>query len=160
MARGRPPKPTERLAATRRNPTHKANGTEIAVREVTPDRSVPPLPATIPEGTRGEVEWQRIWTAGFWLHRDKDYYWVETIARACADIEEFRAEIPKLGLTVTGYAGQITANPLLKSIHEREQTILKCLQVLGFSPTDRARLAITEAKAKSAVQDFLDRAKP
>jgi P27 family predicted phage terminase small subunit len=69
----------------------------------------------------------------------------------------YRAEVEEMGLTVTGYAGQIVANPLLNEIRKLEQTIQKCLQVLGFSPTDRAKLAIVEGQAQNAVQKMIDR---
>lgn len=156
MARGRPPKPVERLKATQRDATHKANGTVIAVREVTPDRTVPGAPTAVTG--RGLEEWEKVWEAGFWLKRDQDYHWVEMIAQAYSDIAQFRARVEQDGLVQTGYAGQVVAHPLIAEIRKCEATIQKCLSVLGFSPTDRARLAITEAKAKTAIQDFIDRA--
>jgi P27 family predicted phage terminase small subunit len=156
MPRGRPPKPRERLVATQRDATHKADGREIARIEVSPDRTVPVLPSTVTG--RGAEEWEKVWTAGFWLKRDQDYHWVEMIAQAYADIEVFRRQVQAEGLIATGYAGQVVAHPLIAEIRKCEATIQKCLSVLGFSPTDRARLAITEAKAQNALQDMIDRA--
>jgi P27 family predicted phage terminase small subunit len=155
MARGRPPKPLERMKATQRDATHKADGRPlpVPVSPTTPDRTVPQLPAGI-EG-RGAEEWERVWTAGFWLKRDQDYHWVEMIARAYADIEVYRREVQEMGLTVTGYAGQTVANPLLSEIRKLEATIQKCLQILGFSPTDRAKLAIVESQAQNALQKMI-----
>jgi P27 family predicted phage terminase small subunit len=154
MPAGRPPKPVERLAATQRDANHKADGREIARIEVKPDRTVPALPEII-KG-RGEVEWRNIWTAGFWLKRDQDYMWVEMIAQAYTDIEAFRERVELDGPIARGYAGQVTAHPLIAEIRKCEATIQKCLSVLGFSPTDRARLAITEMKARSALQEMID----
>lgn len=154
MPRGRPPKPLERVKATQRDATHKADGREIVLREVPADRSVP-VPAIELTG-RAVDEWRKIWTAGFWLNRDQDYHWVEMIASAYADIEVFRAQLQQDGLVVTGYANQVVAHPLIAEIRKAEAVIQKCLSILGFSPTDRARLAITEAKARNELQKMLD----
>jgi P27 family predicted phage terminase small subunit len=154
MSRGRPPKPLERIVATQRDATHKANGTAIARIEVPPDRTVP---APVPSITgRGLEEWQKVWTAGFWLKRDQDYHWVEMLAQAYADIEGFRKRVGADGLVVRGYNGQVAAHPLIKEIRACEETIRKCLSVLGFSPTDRARLNIAEAKFQNELQKMID----
>lgn len=151
---GRPKTPIEKMA--RRSP----DGVTPGKRHLpTPyrgaiERTVPEPP--VPLSGRAEVEWRNIWEAGFWLKRDQDYPWVEMIARAYMDIETFREEVEKTGLIVKGYAGQMTANPLLAEIRKAEATIQKCLQVLGFSPTDRAKLAITEAKARNALQEMIE----
>lgn len=157
MARGRPPKPLERITATARDANHKADGREIARMDVSsPDRTVPAPPEFI-KG-RGLEEWANVWTAGFWLKRDQDYHWVEMIAQAYSDIEQFREKVIGDGLIATGYNGQVVAHPLIAEIRKAEAVIQKCLQVLGFSPTDRARLAITEAKAQNELQKMLDEA--
>ena len=156
MPRGRPPKPPERIKATARDATHKANGSALAptYNNSGPiDRTVP-APLT-PLAGRAAEEWEKVWTAGWWLKRNQDYHWVEMIARAYADIEIFRAEVEKTGLVVTGYAGQPAAHPLIAEIRKCEATIQKCLSVLGFSPTDRARLALGEAKAQNELQKML-----
>jgi P27 family predicted phage terminase small subunit len=156
MGKGRPKTPIEVMKA--RSPDGKTPGKrELAIPEsqTTPDRTVPALPEGITG--RGIVEWERIWTAGFWLKRDQDWPWVEMIARAYADMDVYRHEVAEMGLTVTGYAGQTVANPLLAEIRKLEATIQKCLQVLGFSPTDRAKLVITEAKAQDAFEAFVQR---
>lgn len=118
-----------------------------------PDHAVP----AIPEGIhgRGEVEWVNIWTAGFWLKRDQDYHWVEMISQAYQDNEVFRARVQEDGLVVQGYAGQMTAHPLIAEMRKNDQLIQKCLSILGFSPTDRARLTITEAQAQNALQKMI-----
>lgn len=125
--------------------------TNIAARG---NRRIPPMPRGL--GARGKVEWRKIWTAGrAWLRDDQDYHWVEMIARAYSDIEGFREQIEKDGLVVTGWNGQLAAHPLIKAIREEEQTIQKCLSILGFSPTDRARLGLAEAKAQNAVLEMM-----
>lgn len=153
---GRPKTPLERMAA--RSPDGVTPGKRNLPARIQsrPDRAVPAVPDDI--NGRGEVEWRNIWTAGFWLKRDQDYPWVEMIARAYEDIEVFRARVKQDGLVTKGYAGQDAAHPLIAEIRKCEATIQKCLSVLGFSPTDRARLAITEAKAQSALQEMINQA--
>jgi P27 family predicted phage terminase small subunit len=76
------------------------------------------------------------------------------IAHAYDDIEAFRAEIAKIGLIVKGYAGQKTANPLLREVRDAEATIRKCLSLLGFSPSDRARLGIAEIQRQTGLMEL------
>lgn len=117
--------------------------------------SAPPAPRGL--GRRGRIEWKKIWDAGFWLKADQDYAWVEQIVRAYDDIEQFRKRVQDDGLVQHGSLGQPVAHPLLAEIHKCEATIRQCLSVLGFSPTDRARLGILETKARSGLQDLIDR---
>jgi hypothetical protein len=63
----------------------------------------------------------------------------------CLRVWERRLGLPGLsgrtirqrGLVVTGYAGQVVAHPLVVEIRKCEETIRKCLSVLGISPTDQ-----------------------
>ena len=156
MTRGRPKTPIEKMQA--RSPDGTTPGHRklpVPASPTTPDRTVPELPAGIE--ARGAEEWIKVWSAGFWLHRDQDYHWVEMIARAYQDIEVFRADVRDRGLITKGYAGQDAANPMIAEIRKCEATIQKCLQVLGFSPTDRAKLAIVEGQAQNALQQMIDK---
>lgn len=151
---GRPKTPIEKMKA--RSPDGKTPGHRnlpVPTSPTTPDRTVPELPEGI-EG-KGVEEWVKVWTAGFWLKRDQDYHWVAMIARAYQDIATFRERVNEDGLVVTGYAGQVVAHPLIAEIRKCEATIQKCLQVLGFSPTDRAKLAIVESQAQNALQQMI-----
>jgi P27 family predicted phage terminase small subunit len=107
-------------------------------------------------GDRGSVEWRKIWQAGKWLWPDQDYAWVEQCARAYDDLAVFRAKVAEDGLTVEGYNGQTTAHPLISEMRKCEDTIRKCLSQLGFSPTDRARLKLTELKGASELQKLVN----
>ena len=155
MTRGRPKVPLERMKA--RSPDGKTPGhrnlPETRV-DMKVDRTVPELPEGI-EG-RGAIEWHNIWTAGWWLARDQDYHWVTMIAQAYMDIEQYRAYVRENGLITKGYAGQDAANPMIAEIRKCEQTIQKCLQVLGFSPTDRAKLMIQMKEGKNALQEMIE----
>lgn len=106
-------------------------------------------------GARGQAEWRKVWTAGRWLWPDQDYHWTEQLARAYDDLDTFRAEVAAMGLTVEGYNGQTVANPLIAEMRKCEDTIRRCLSTLGFSPTDRARLKLTELKGASELQKLV-----
>lgn len=156
MPAGRPPIPKERRAVSARGdgllPGGHRPGKEIELRG-SGNILVPDPPEGL--GERGASEWGKIWAAGrIWLHPAEDYHWVEMISRAYDDIAEFRTEIEKTGLIVKGYAGQMTANPLLREIREAESAIRKCLSMLGFSPSDRARLGLAEIKRQSGIADL------
>ena len=116
--------------------------------------NAPPAPEGLAE--RGTQEWLKIWSAGKWLWPDQDYAWVEQAARAYDDLAEYRRVVADEGLTVEGYAGQTTAHPLISEMRKCEDTIRKCLSVLGFSPTDRARLKLTELKGASELQKLVN----
>jgi P27 family predicted phage terminase small subunit len=150
-------KPLERIQATARNSTHKSDGRELVKAEYTIVKRVdaPKMPAGLKR--RGKQEWTQIWAVGPWLNPEQDYPWVEMIARAYDDIDTFRRQVQKDGLIVKGYAGQTVAHPLIAEIRKCEDTIRRCLSVLGYSPTDRARLGLAEVKRQSALQDFLDK---
>lgn len=157
MARGRPKTPIERMQA--RSPDGKTPGkrnlpTPI---ETKADYSVP-VPRIELSG-RGEIEWENIWTAGWWLHREQDYHLVEMICQAYMDIEEYRAYVIEHGLITKGYAGQDAANPMIAEIRKCQQSIQKCLSMLGFSPTDRARLNLTEAKTRNQLQTMIEKSR-
>lgn len=148
------PVPLERMQARSTN-GKTLGGRDLEVRDVGQMAPVnaPPMPDGLQE--RGQAEWVKIWTSGKWLWPEQDYAWVEQVSRAYDDLATFRAEVAVMGLTVEGYNGQTVANPLLAEIRKAEDTIRRCLSQLGFSPTDRARLKLTELKGAKAAQDLI-----
>lgn len=148
------PVPIERMMARSQN-GKTLGGRDLEVHDVSGMEAVeaPAMPEGL--GARGVAEWRKIWTAGRWLWPDQDYAWVEQVARAYDDLAIFRAEVGG-NLTVEGYNGQMTAHPLIAEMRKCEDTIRKCLSQLGFSPTDRARLKLTELKASKTAQDLVN----
>jgi P27 family predicted phage terminase small subunit len=159
MARGRPPKPIERIRVTQRDATHKADGREIARIEHTLARSsqIPVPPDEL--GERGLSEWQKIWSAGYWLSDEQDYHWVAMIATAYDEIAAYRAAIMEEGMTVLGIHNATVAHPLISEVRKAQQVIIKALSQLGFSPTDRARLGLAEVKRQNALADLSSKMK-
>lgn len=156
MPAGRPRKPRELAKATMRNADTMADGRKVPSMEVVPrDDVVPVAPVELSE--RGLIEWEKVWTAGFWLKADQDYHLVVALAEAYDEIEQYRAQIKKDGLMTRGSAGGMIANPLIKEVRACQATIIKCLSLLGFSPSDRARLGIQEVKIQSELQKMMAR---
>ncbi|WP_187365966.1 phage terminase small subunit P27 family [Trebonia kvetii] len=117
--------------------------------------AVPPVPKGLAE--RGSAEWLKIWTAGKWLWPDQDYAWVEMACKAYDRIAVFEAQILEDGPMVPGYRpGMLVSHPLFTEIDRAETVIRKCLSQLGFSPTDRARLKLTELKGASELQKLVN----
>jgi P27 family predicted phage terminase small subunit len=152
------PVPIERMQARSTN-GKTLGGRDLEVNDVSglPVLQPPPPPDGLAE--RGSAEWVKIWRAGKWLWPEQDYAWVEQIVHAYDDLDTFRAEIAQMGLTVEGYNGQTVANPLIAEVRRLEDTIRKCLSQLGFSPTDRARLKLTELKGASELQKVMNGAR-
>lgn len=156
MPAGRPQKPLEQKRLTGRTPDTDSGGRPIG-KTLTLVEKTTTVPEQ-PEGlrARGQVEWAKIWESGSaWLHPDQDYPWIEQIARAWDDIETFRAVVEHDGLVQTGSQGQPVAHPLIAEIRRCEDTIRKCLSVIGFSPSDRARLGLAELQRQSKLQEMM-----
>jgi P27 family predicted phage terminase small subunit len=152
------PEPIERMQARSTN-GKTLGGRDLEVHDISslPVLQPPPPPSGLQE--RGSNEWAKIWRAGKWLWPDQDYAWVEQVVRAYDDLDTFRAQVAEMGLTVEGYNGQTVANPLIAEMRKCEDTIRKCLSQLGFSPTDRARLKLTELKGASELQKVVNNAR-
>lgn len=131
-------------------------GREIEVRDVSGIARLEPPPPPPSLGARGSEEWQKIWEAGPWLWPNADYAWVEQVAKAYDELEGFEAEIAVMGLTVEGYNGQTVANPLIREKRALQDLIRKCLSELGFSPSARARLHLTDLKSQKMAKDLLN----
>lgn len=126
---------------------------QVAVR----DELVPVAPVDL--GERGQIEWDKVWSAGHWLKADQDYHLVVALAEAYDEIEAYRAQIKVDGLMTRGLAGGMIANPLIREVRACQATIIKCLSLLGFSPSDRMRLGIQELKAQNALANLQAKAR-
>lgn len=160
MTQGRKPEPIERKIAKAKGSGRTPGNRLIQSPQYTliDRRDRPPTPRGLKYA--GKREWHKIWDCGPWLHTDQDGHWVEQIARAYDEIEEYRKRIEADGLIQKGYAGQVVAHPLIAEVRKCEATIRACLSTIGFSPTDRARLGLAEVKRQSALEDLISKAKP
>jgi P27 family predicted phage terminase small subunit len=167
MTAGRPPEPIEeqralargdgRTPGGRKVPPDVTPGKGLALHRVTggiDHRALPRMPKTLttPLARR---EWYRLWETGSgWLRPEADYRWVAFICEAYQDIQLFRDRVSEDGLMIKNYADVMVANPLLATIAQREQVIMKCLQELGFSPRARAALGLAELKRQTGLADL------
>ena len=167
MTAGRPPEPIEkqlmlargdgRTPGGRKVPPDVTPGTAVALQRTTggvDHRSLPRMPKTLTSGL-ARREWYKLWETGSrWLRPHEDYRWVQFVCEAYQDIEMFRERVGQEGLMIENYAHVMVANPLLATIAQREQVIMKCLQELGFSPRARAALGLAELKRQSGLADL------
>lgn len=138
---GRPPKPVERKRATgnpgKRPLPERSNVVELAaaVEIPEPDR---------PLGPAGLALWGRAWRAArHWLSPDTD---IELLIIVCEQLDErvaLRIQVIREGRPEDR-----------KALRELDKQVLAGLSVLGFTPTDRARLGLAEVKAASKLEEI------
>jgi P27 family predicted phage terminase small subunit len=147
------PKPIERHLLNEHGRT--LGGRELDVQDVSQMQAVEPPP--MPEGlrVRGQLEWAALWSEGRWFWPG-DYRWVEMIARAYDEVDQYEAEIARVGLLVKGTRGVMIANPLIAEKRRAQEVIRQALSKLGMSPTDRARLRLVEAQGTSVLKGITD----
>ncbi len=130
-------------------------GRALAVRQPS-EIAVPRRPVGLAD--RGRREWAAIWTAGAaWLQPDRDYHWIEQIARAYDEIADYRRQIRADGAVQRGSQGQPVSHPLIAEVRKLEDRIDKNLGELGLSPTAAARLGLAAAKTASKLDELAER---
>lgn len=135
---GRRPKPVEQQRRLG-NPSKKAlPKAEVIV--AFPQQRIEPLR---PLGTFGLALWDRIWTSGAaWIRASID---AELIQMVCEQVDERG----RLRAVVLQDASDWRSR---RALRELDRQIASLLGQLGFSPTDRAGLGVSEQKD----HDFLD----
>lgn len=139
--RGRPPKPVEQKRMLG-NPGHRPlpdSSTVIAI----PAAENTPEPQR-PLGKPGRELWDRIWDLGVsWISPNTDY---ELLLMTCEMVDErwnLRAKV----LHTDDHRQR-------RHLHDLTRMIVSNLSLLGFSPTDRAKLGLAEVKAQSVVDQL------
>lgn len=144
MPAGRPPKPIEqkRLLGNpgKRAMPDKDSVVLLPMIENTPDPTRPLL-------KYGQELWDRIWGMGAtWVSDKTD---IELLMMTCEMIDE------RWNLRVKVMQSDDTA--MRRGLRELDRQIVSNLSLLGFTPTDRSRLGVAEVKAKSKMQEMLER---
>lgn len=135
MPGGRPPKPVE-LKRKLGNPGKRPLPTPVTI-----------LPAVSP-GELGDgpvAELLRTSGAAAWIG-PTDLPLVHHTERLLSDIETIRSVLDE-GLRAEAVTLFVALNKEFRS----------CLSLLGLSPTDRGRLGVAEVKARSKLEEMLDR---
>lgn len=151
---GRPPKPTEVKRALG-NPGHRQlPEPPLPLEGLEPVRGIPEPP---PLGQDGITLWETIWTAGDkWLSPDSDMAMIVMMCQAQDEAEDIRramrvGDIPRYYVLANG---QQVTHPLVNQLKDLRTQITGWLAALGFSPTDRARLGLTEVRQSDALDEL------
>jgi hypothetical protein len=90
--------------------------------------------------------WGSVWGCN-WISHKSDYYLVLLTAEAISEREALRALVAREPENSKARSG----------LRELERQIISQLALLGFSPSDRARLGIAEVKKESKLEELLRR---
>tara|TARA_R110001606_G_scaffold109526_1_gene235182 strand:+ start:781 stop:1242 length:462 start_codon:yes stop_codon:yes gene_type:complete len=144
MTAGRPSKPIEQKRLLG-NPGKRAMPDENSVVllqqvEETPE---PPRPLL----KYGQDLWDRIWgMAATWVSDTSD---LELLTMTCEMVDErwnLRVKVMQSDDAV-----------MRRGLRELDRQIVSNLSLLGFTPSDRSRLGVAEVKAKSKLEELMDR---
>lgn len=111
-------------------------------------------------GVTGVAWWGKLWGSGRrWLDDDQDGVLIGMVCRHLEDV--VRLEM-WLGDDVErrwyeGKNGQIVSHPAVKQIFEMRAQIAGWLSLLGFTPSDRARMGLAEIRVADALETFRQR---
>lgn len=100
-----------------------------------------------PQGTLGEVAsgfWQLAWSMN-WLSHSSDYSIVLITAQAIDEREELRSAL----------AENPSDRRLRTSLRELDKQIISSFGLLGFTPSDRARLGVAVVKTETKLEKLL-----
>lgn len=145
MPAGRPPKPIEQKRALG-NPGKRAlpDKNEIQILEQVEETPEPPRPLL----KYGQDLWNRIWSVGAtWVSNKTD---IELLVMTCEMVDE------RWNLRAKVMRDEDPADR--RGLRELDRQIVSNLSLLGFTPSDRARLGVAEVKTKSKLQEMMERA--
>lgn len=144
--RGPPPQPVERKRAAG-NPGKRALPAVGQVVALAAAVDVPEPPR--PLATAGLALWARAWRAArHWLSPETD---LELVLIVCEQVDE-RVQLRVRVLTTTGRGEQEWEDR--KALRKLDAAIVSNLSLLGFTPTDRARLGLAEVVAASKLEEL------
>ena len=154
---GRPAKPVEAKRATG-NPGKRKLGAAPA-----PTTALANVPADVPAvparlGEVGRAAWVTIWSGGRrWLSEAQD---APLVARVCRKLEQVDAAERALGDDPAGWVyswgegGRLAKHPLWEVIEKADAQVTAWLSLLGFSPSDRARLGLAEIRVANELDAY------
>jgi len=142
MPAGRPAKPIEQKRLLG-NPGKRALPSEtiaIPMVDATPEPHRPLL-------RYGRELWDKVWATGAtWISPNTD---TELLLMTCEMIDE------RWNLRVK--VMQTDDSKMRRGLRELDRQIVSNLSLMGFSPSDRSRLGVAEIKAKSKLQELLEK---
>lgn len=158
--RGRPAKPTE-VHRRNGNPSKKAlpaAPVPATALEVVALDSVPAEPVGF--DPVASAVWVQLWRAGRkHLSNDSDFVLMSLLCTKVAERTQLAAWLAE-DFSRRFYEtanGQIVSHPAVKQIDQYDAQITSWLSMLGFSPSDRARLGLAEVRIADALDQFRQR---
>lgn len=141
MTAGRPQKPVEQKRLLG-NPGRRPLPDPAVVQVLPAVTEIPDPPR--PLGKPGQDLWDRIWLSGAaWISPQTD---LELLLMTCEMVDE------RWNLRIK--VMQTDNMQMARRVDNLARLIVSNLSLLGFSPTDRARLGVAEVKRLSAVEEL------
>jgi len=138
-----PSKPTEQKRLTG-NPGKRAMPKETEMMSIPGGRVDPIRPLEY----AGQQLWDSVFSNGeLWISSRTDIHLLQMTAEQLDRRESLRSALVE----------SPTENSVLMRLAEIEKAIAGNLGLLGFTPSDRSRLGLAEIKAKSRLQELLER---
>ena len=145
MPAGRPAKPIEQKRLLG-NPGKRALLDESSIVLMQQIDSVPEPPRPLLK--YGNDLWERIWGMGAtWISDKTD---IELLLMTCEMVDErwnLRARVMQ----------DMEDSKARRGLRELDRQIVSNLSLLGFTPSDRSRLGVAEVKAKTRLEELLER---
>jgi P27 family predicted phage terminase small subunit len=151
MPAGRPPTPTERKRRL-------GNPGKRALPETSNVVALPPVADDTPEhlGPAGGAVWRLVVDQCKWL-AETDRPALVVVCEKFDRRQNFMVRLESSEPVLYTDKGYAYANPLVGMLSTLETEIVKLLAALGMTPTDRTRLGVAEVKAKSTLEQLLER---
>ena len=143
---GRPPKPLEqkqKLGTLRNDRLPQSGLTEVE--RLPKEEGTPEPPAQLK--AKGRELWFSVFDNGTWLWQGVDRHLVELTGELMDERQELRA-----------LTDQQPENTRLRAaLRQLDKQLVSNLSLLGFTPSDRSRLGLVEVKAKSKLEELMER---
>ena len=144
MPAGRPAKPAEQKRLLG-NPGKRAMPDESSVVLLQQVEEAPEPPRPLLK--YGQDLWDRIWSMGAtWVSDKSD---LELLIMTCEMVDE------RWNLRVK--VMQSDDAKMRRGLRELDRQIVSNLSLLGFTPSDRSRLGVAEVKAKTRLEELMER---
>jgi len=143
---GRPPIPLERkqkLGTLRADRLPAAGLTEIP--RLPEEQETPEPPPQLK--AKGRELWSSLFDNGKWLWQGVDRHLVENTGELMDERQELRA-----------LTDQQPENTRLRgALRQLDKQLVSNLSLLGFTPSDRSRLGLVQVRAKSKLEELMER---
>jgi P27 family predicted phage terminase small subunit len=119
------------------------------------EKDLPKPPATLDD--YGRAYWSMFWKAGRrHLSEDHDSALIELLCQAVENVARINAWLAKdvMRQFYETANGQLVTHPLVKQKQESLAQITAWLSLLGFTPSDRARLGLAEIRTANELDNF------